>query len=240
MHKNVKESLSVSTDEKQQEAFLEGKVDRTIKRDKRFEQLKELLKYTNIQESANIVKSNEPKTIKNIIRSYEKEEFLNLDSDDVKKLDIFVTKENNDILTTTTKRVVDSSYFDLIKEAANLGINLDKFKEICKSRTYTQTLNYLKEEQVIQNNKNIRSNHIAGRSCMDQNVFVIIINNYKNGKQQVTLRENDLIEIKDLMCKATGNSWTKQSIKKYLLMVYNVSMEDKKYVVKDLKYKHTM
>lgn len=230
----------LATKEDKQEEFLEGKVDRVVKRDKRFTQLKDLMKYTNINESVAIVKSNVTKEITHIIREYEKEEFLKLDSDDVKKIDIYISKENGDILTTAAKRVVDSSYFDLVKKASNLGINLDKFKEVCKSRTYSQTLDYLKEEQVIQNNKNIRSNHIAGRSCMDQNVFVIIINNYKNGKQQVTLRENDLIEIKTLMCKATGNSWTKQSIKKYLLMVYNVNIEDKKYVVKDLKYKHTL
>ena len=101
-------------------------------------------------------------------------------------------------------------------------------------------MDYLKEEQVIQNNKNIRSRQIAGRSCMEQNMFVTIINNFKDGKNQVTLKENDLIKIKDLMCKTTKSNWTKQGIKKFLLLVFNVSVEDKKYLVKDLRYKHSL
>jgi hypothetical protein len=213
---------------------------REVKRDKRFEQLVELTKYTTIEDSIATIKSNPTKEVTHIIRDFEKEVVLTLTSDEVKKMDIYIAKDNLDLLTSKMEKVAQSSYIELIKEAANLGINVSKFKDICKDRTYTQMVEYLKEEQVIQNNKNIRSRQIAGRSCMEQNMFVTIVNNFKDGKQQVTLRENDLIEIKDLMCKTTKSNWTKQGIKKFLLLVFNVSMEDKKYLVKDLKYKHTL
>ena len=180
------------------------------------------------------------KSIAGVIKRLEKQDFMKLTGQELKKMDIYLTKDNNELLDIQMKKVVDSNYLELIKDAANLGIDTKKLQEICKDRDYSEVEHYLKEEQIIQNNKRIKLRQIAGRSCLEQNMFVTIIENIKDGKTQVVLSEEKLIEIHELMCKTTRSKWTKIGIKKFLLLVYNCEIDkNKKYIVKSLRMYHS-
>ena len=222
-----------------------------IIRDPRFEILEKLTSYTKDLDMAikEIRSLPDGKAINKsvVLEEYERRDIVDLTHEECRILEkhIITRKEKN--LPINVLRVMDGCYVSLLEAGANLGIEMKTMQKIIENGGLYDIKKYVREEQIIQNNKKyLASKLLAGRAGMQQAALITTIEKKRGSKQAtITLGEKNLDSIAKEMSRKTDRKWTAKSICDFIVSVYVCSVSQKKkkkprkITVRGLRVNHT-
>lgn len=222
-----------------------------VVRDPRFEILEKLTTYTKDLDMAikEIRSLPDGKTINKgvVLGEYERQDIVDLSPEDCRILEKHLVTKKEKQLSTNVLRVMDGSYASLLEAGANLGLDMRTMQRIIEKGGLYDIKKYVREEQIIQNNKkHLASKLLAGRAGMQQAALITIIEKKRGDKQgTITLCEKDLNPIAQEMSSKTDRKWTARSICDFIQGVYVCSISQKKkkkpkrITVRGLRMNHT-
>lgn len=217
-----------------------GSYMKQIEKDERFEYLYKLVDYEPLEFIINDTLKLQYEEIKTRLSSYQRYDLITLTREQINQISNFYN-EDVEITDEKLKRVIDSKYNDLLKEANRLNISLRDFINLCKKLSIEELEYWLLEENVIQNNKKYNMGiNLGGSSGRELFHFRYIVEYIKNGKNEMKIDEKTIKKIKEYMGKKCKNSWGKTKVTKYLKLMYNYKVQDDKIIIiKNLRLKHS-
>ena len=202
----------------------------------------------NLQEVLELAQSGKKEEIKALVHTNIQKDFGSLSEQEVIELKAYL-ENGMSVDSPTCHGILDSSYKDLIKQAHEFGLSIERIIKVASERDISEFRFYLKETQAIVNNKIIMGGEFykgAGVAYKEQAYLVMFINEMRQGAKTFVI-SNDVIDT--LIKKMKGvmkKDYTKIGIKKFVKLVYSynereVSTKGKKskvLTIKDLRKQH--
>lgn len=211
-----------------------------IERDERFSLFAGLTEYEPIDAVIEEIFKVEKKQLQERLFNYHKYDLVTLNKNQINQINDFYNK-NTPVQDSKAKKVINSEFGKFIIECNRLNVPLYDFAKVCNTRSYEEIEYWLKEENMIQNNKKTNMNiPLGGTSGREYHYFRTIIENLKDGKNEITLSNYHLKEIGHVMGKELKNSWSKAKVLKYLKLMYNWKTgKNETIIVKNVRLKHS-